>query len=201
MSLDILDIKERKNILRADLKARRSLIPADKKALYDAAICERISSLPCFMEAESILLYSPIRGEIDLSQVTLTALAMGKRVAYPLCNKNDLSMSFRYVSSPSELVCGSYAIPEPPLDSPCFSFDTKALCIVPALSFDKFGFRLGYGKGYYDRFLKNFKGFSVGAVYSELLCDVLPRGCYDIAVHTIITERRTIIPNATKEQS
>lgn len=196
-----LDIKERKNILRAEFKARRALMPADKKAMYDAAICERISSLPCFHDAESILLYSPVKGEIDLSLLAKSALDTGKKVAYPLCNKDDLTMTFRYVRSLSELVRGSYSIPEPPADAPTFLPDTKALCVVPALAFDELGFRLGYGKGYYDRFLESFGGATVGAVYSELLCELLPRGYYDIAVQTIITERRIITPNAAKEQN
>ncbi len=196
-----LDIRERKNILRSELKARRSLIPADKKALYDAAICKSIMSLPCFAQAETILLYSSVKGEIDLSSLAINALDMGKKVAYPLSNKDDLTMTFKYVSSLSELVCGSYSIPEPPKDAPNFSNDTRALCVVPALAFDELGFRLGYGKGYYDRFLKSFNGAIVGAVYSELLCELLPHGYYDVAVETIITERRIITPNAKKEKN
>ena len=195
-----LDIKERKNILRAELKARRALISIEKKAVLDTAICERIASLPCFCEAESILLYSPVKGEIDLSPLAKAALDMGKRVAYPICNKDDLSMTFRYVSSLSELLPGSYSIPEPPKDATEFSSDTKALCVVPALAFDTLGFRIGYGKGYYDRFLKNFDGYTVGAVYSELLSELLPRGYYDMAVDIIITERRIIETNAKKQQ-
>lgn len=195
-----LDIKEQKNILRAELKARRALIADEKKAVFDKAICERIVSLPCFDEAESILLYSPVKNEINLSQLANASLAMGKRVAYPLCNKEELTLTFKYVNSLSELLPRSYSIPEPPKDAPLFSFDTKALCVVPALAFDMLGFRLGYGKGYYDRFLKNFDGYTVGAVYSELLCDALPRGYYDMAVEMIITERRIIETNAKKQQ-
>ena len=109
-------------------------------------------------------------------------------------------MTFRYVSSLSEFLPGSYSIPEPPKDATAFSSDTKALCVVPALAFDTLGFRIGYGKGYYDRFLKNFDGYTVGAVYSELLSELLPRGYYDMAVDIIITERRIIETNAKKQQ-
>jgi len=64
----------------------------------------------------------------------------------------------------------------------------NSVCIVPGLSFDYDGFRLGYGKGYYDRFLSGFDGDSIGLCYGECVCKRLPHGRYDRAVDVLVTE-------------
>ena len=67
--------------------------------------------------------------------------------------------------------------------------DTGGLCVVPGLSFDEEGYRLGYGKGYYDRFLSRFRGVTVGACYSGCVRRILPHGYFDRPVDILITER------------
>lgn len=195
------NVKEEKTRLRKLLRERRASIPASQKALLDAAICRNIASLACFRFADTVLMYAPIGSEIDVTPLAAEALACGKRVAYPICDTDSCRMSFRYVNSISELDFGSYNIPEPSKSAEEFIGSERALCIVPALSFDRAGFRLGYGKGYYDRFLKSFRGSSLGATYEELLSESLPRGYYDRAVSVIVTERGSIITNAEKKES
>lgn len=194
------NLREEKNILRAEYKRRRADISAEKKRELDATICAEITSLACFRFADTVLLYSPIGSEIDLTPVAEEAIARGKRVAYPVCNIEDCTLTFRYVKSSADLVSGSYSIGEPSADSEEFGGESNSICIVPALSFDRGGFRIGYGKGYYDRFLKSFGGTAIGAVYSELLSEELPRGFYDLAVGVIVTERGSIITDAGKEK-
>jgi 5-formyltetrahydrofolate cyclo-ligase len=84
------------------------------------------------------------------------------------------------------LEAGTYGINEPTKASPRASFTKNTICIVPALAFDKKGFRLGYGKGYYDRFLNNFEGISIGVAFDRFICDALPINDTDIAVGSII---------------
>ena len=195
-----INIREEKNILRAKYKRRRADISAERKKALDDAICAELISRACFSFADTVLLYSPIGSEIDLAPVAEAALARGKRVAYPVCNTADSTLTFRYVADPSELTAGSYSIGEPSSSAEAFGGEENSVCIVPALSFDRGGFRLGYGKGYYDRFLRSFKGTAIGAVYDELLSDSLPRGFYDLAVGVIVTERGSIITDAGKEK-
>ena len=68
--------------------------------------------------------------------------------------------------------------------------DGQALCLVPGLCFDGKGYRLGYGKGYYDRFLAKFRGATLGLCYNDFLQDCLPVGDYDLPVQQIATEDR-----------
>lgn len=195
-----INTKEQKNALRAEFKLMRAAIAPQKKSELDVALCEQIMSLASFRFADTVLMYYPVKGEIDITPIALEALAQGKRVAYPVCEPESCTMTYRYVSSLDDLRSGSYSIPEPTADAPVFEEEENSLCIVPALAFDKDGFRLGYGKGYYDRFLKTFRGNSLGAVYSDFLRDTLPRGYYDRAVDIIVTERGSIITDARKRK-
>ncbi|MBO5415846.1 MAG: 5-formyltetrahydrofolate cyclo-ligase [Clostridia bacterium] len=195
-----MNTKEEKKALRAEYRRRRAEISEERKRELDARICREITSLACFRFADTVLMYYPIKGEIDITPVAAEAFARGKRVAYPICDTESRTMTFRYVESLSELREGSYSIPEPHESAPAFDGGEHALCIIPAFAFDKDGYRLGYGGGYYDRFLKSFVGTALGAVYSEFLTDALPRGYYDIAASVVVTERGSVITNAEKEK-
>ena len=191
-------VAEEKKNLRAHFKARRAEVVGEQKIRFDDAICERIISLSCFRFADTVLIYSPIGSEVGVNKLAERALALGKRLAYPVCNTETREMTFKYVSSLDELKIGAYSIPEPKADAVCFAHVQHSLCIVPALAFDANGFRLGYGGGYYDKFLKNFCGVTLGVAYESLITDTLPTGIYDVPADIIITERRSIIPNAKK---
>ncbi len=188
--------KELKADLRKVFKAKRRELDIQKKDELDYLICKKISELECFKISDTLLLYSPVNGEINLGMLADMALIKGKRIAYPLCNTSDCTMTFKYVSSRAELISGAYSIPEPKESAETFKGGKNVICIVPALTFDKFGFRLGYGKGYYDRFLKNFDGISLGAIYQDFLCDTLPHGYYDVSVDILVSEEGKIKTDA-----
>lgn len=187
--------KEKKQ-LRATYKALRAKITGERKTAFDNAICERIISLSSFRFADTVLTYAPIGSEVGVDRIALRALELGKKVAYPVCDTDTREMTFKYIGSLDELISGAYSIPEPSMDAECYSSAQHPICIVPALSFDTHGFRLGYGGGYYDKFLKKFSGVVLGVCYESLIADALPTGIYDAPVDIIITEERSIIPNA-----
>ena len=110
-------------------------------------------------------------------------------VALPVTHKEIPKITFHKINSLSELKVGEYGIPEPAPSAPEIKGGEKTICIVPALAYDKDGNRLGYGGGYYDRFLSTYKGISILAIYSFLYTDSLPTDEYDMAVHRIITEK------------
>ena len=88
-----------------------------------------------------------------------------------------------------------FGIPEPDGSCPALANSdfARALILVPALAFDENGYRLGYGGGYYDRFLARFGGVTVGLVYRDLLFDNLPKGYYDRKVKLIISESGVLL--------
>ncbi len=168
--------------------AFRKNMSENRRADAARALCEQISALPCFEQAHTLLLYCPTRGELDLMPLAEHFWQSGRTVAFPISHTDSTTLSFHTVGSYEELSVGAYGIYEPPSSSPCPGLDGGTLCIVPALAYDRRGYRLGYGKGYYDRFLAEFKVSTVGAVPSEFLCCRLPIDSNDIAVDILITE-------------
>ena len=146
-----------------------------------------------FRYADIILMYYPKPDEIDIRPVAEAALAAGKKIAFPRCNPADHTMVFHYVSSLDELLPGSYNLMEPAESLPAFTPELaekcNVACIVPAVVFDKKGFRIGYGGGYYDRYLAGFRGTKVGFAYRDFIVNSVPHGRFDLTVDVMITER------------
>ena len=176
-----------KQELRAHYRAARAALTPEQRAAQSGAICAQILQSEAYASASCVLLYAAQEHEIDLSALALDAWANGKIVAYPKCLDNMGSMGFFVVDSPEQLQPGSFGIPEPCEDCLPWQPVANALCVVPALAVDEPGNRLGYGKGYYDRFLSGFIGVTVCAVYSCCLADALPRDAHDLPVAHIVT--------------
>ncbi|MDR3313776.1 MAG: 5-formyltetrahydrofolate cyclo-ligase [Oscillospiraceae bacterium] len=189
-----LPVPEQKALLRQALLQQRREYPPQAQAAQNEALNRRLCQLRQFREAEMVLGYYPIgsaaRGfEPDIRPALLEALALGKRVALPRCTPDEPgNMAFYFVDSLDDLRPGSFGVPEPdperhePLPRPA-----AGLCLVPALAFDGEGYRLGYGKGYYDRFLSRFTGSSLGFCFQDFLLAQLPRGFFDLPVDFVLT--------------
>ena len=187
----MFQIKEEKDLLRVRYKKLRREMDDDLKSARDSHICRVAEGLVSFRYADCVLMYCPSFGEIDIQPIATAAFSKGKKVAYPRCNKSTYTMKYHFVNSVNELVPDAYGIPEPPADAPEYDPDSHgtAVCYVPGLAFDSAGYRLGYGKGYYDRFLSRFDGCSVGVVYSDYILKSVPRGRYDMRVNILLTEK------------
>lgn len=188
-------IRLEKKELRRHLRALRRSLSVEDRHAWDRALCERMITLPCYEKAKTILAYSPIADEPNLLPVVTHALAFGKTVAFPVCAPETCTMAFRAVHSLDELAVGAYGICEPTEICTTVTDFHDALCLVPALAFDRRGFRIGYGKGYYDRFLATHTVDTLGATYSALIVDSLPCEPTDRAVSTLLTERGICFSN------
>ena len=105
-------------------------------------------------------------------------------------------MHFRYVTSPdSELAPGAYGILEPSSDAPLYAReeDSTALCLVPGVVFDRRGYRIGYGGGYYDHFLHSFSGSVAGIVYRDFILPEIPYGRFDLPLPVMFTDGGTVV--------
>ena len=171
---------------------RRAAVTEEKKLAYDAEICRRIAGLEVFRNADTVLLYASIKGEIDLSPLVSLCHNLGKTVAFPTCDPESEELYFRTLSIDAELSAGTFGIPEPPADAPLCPISKATLCVLPGLSFDARGNRIGYGKGYYDRFLQSHSVVRVGAVYEELTVRQIPTEPHDLPVDLLVTERGVI---------
>lgn len=184
-----MDKKELRRIL---LEKRRS-IPKEKKAIYDKEISEKIIKSDYFKKAEQVLVFASTDEEFDTRYIIERCRTQHKRVFYPRCLDSDGNMEFLKVDCVGDLEVGMWDIPEPKKTCKKYREKENDLVIVPALSVDKSKNRIGYGKGYYDRFLKNFNGVSICPCYSEMHSEKLPADEYDIKVSYIATDKEVIL--------
>lgn len=173
---------------RTHFSSLRSSIPEEQRLIKSKKICQKISNTEFFLKCDTLLLYFPIKAEPSLLPLLEKAFSLGKAIAFPISVKENYTLDFRVIQSLEDLTVGAYGICEPNKNAPTAKITDKTLCIVPALSFDEKGMRLGYGKGFYDRFLKDFSGYSIGITYSELFCKSLPFDKNDIPVDKVITD-------------
>lgn len=168
------------------LKKRKELSPA-VKSMIDLDICRALIDLPEYSNAERILVYSPIRNEIELVSLFKKINEDGKSTLFPRVFGNE--MRFACVTY-DHLVKGSFGIMEPPDDADYVSeFSDTDVCILPCLAVDKNGYRLGYGGGFYDRFLASFPGKKIAAVYDDFIIDSVFYESFDIAADITVTEK------------
>lgn len=193
MPINYNDIRELKNRIRDESKLFRENLSVDKKLRLDQKIANKLLNLWYFRERELILTYVSNQIEIDTSFIINKSLEQGKKVAVPRCINGTSNMDFYIIETFEELSAGSFGILEPAdcIGKKVLDYES-GLCIVPALSFDENGFRLGFGKGYYDRFLSNVNVNTVGLCYDDCIYEKLPHGRYDKKVDMIVTESRII---------
>lgn len=178
---------ELKAALRKELATRRNALP-DREA-KSRAIEKQVLALPEYLQAERLLLYLSTGSEVDTWGLLERALCQGKAVFVPLCLDGEGHMAFYRVKSREDLKKGRFGIWEPdPTACPLLEEPSGALCLVPGLAFDQAGYRLGYGKGYYDRFLAAHAVEAVGLCYEELLLSQVPRQPLDQRVGWLVTE-------------
>ena len=191
------EIRTQKLEMREKYLAVRDAIPQEQKDIYDKKIFDRLISSITYRHSTDILLYASINGEVNIWPIFEAALKDGKKVAFPCCN-DDNTMTFRYVTDRSQMSERTFGIlePDPSCEACCTS--NFSLLIVPGLVFDKNGYRIGYGKGFYDRYLSSFDGVSIGLVYSRLLLAEVPKGRFDRHVDVIISEKGVYAVNAPK---
>ncbi len=176
-----------KQSLRRELKISRRNIENKKET--DKKICENLMAADFYKDVETVLFYAALDDEINIDECIKSALSQGKRAALPVCLDDNGNMKFYYINSLKDIKTGFFGVREPDINICEEVMDfSNSVCIVPGIAYDKQGYRLGYGKGYYDRFLKNFTFISLGLCYNELMMDFLPTDEYDISVDYIITQ-------------
>ena len=180
--------KMTKNELRQKYRIIRNTFGEEFVKEASRLACQNIEKSEAFLNADTVLLYYPIKNEISPLPLFELCLRMGKEVAFPVCQNEVLSLEFRKISSLDELSNAIFGISEPNSSCEIASLTKNTLCLVPAIAFSKSGHRLGYGKGFYDRFLTNFEGISAGFSYSTLVLDSLPHEVHDIPLAMIVTE-------------
>ena len=174
-----------------DKQALRKMIREKKRAMTEAQIEEasaRLAQLlyrsPLYRQATTIYGYLPYNQEVRTVPMLEQALAEGKRVAVPKVYGDE--MRFLYIDDLSRVEKGYAGIPEPVDDEPVAK-DPTALVLMPGLAFDKAGHRIGYGGGFYDKFLSAEPDHPTLALcYGFQMLDELPTEEFDIPVDCVL---------------
>lgn len=184
------DIVAQKTLLRKRQLALRTALSAQERAALDTALVREIAQHPAFLAADTLLLYAPVRGEPDLLPLFHAARERGMVCGFPRCEGKE--MHFHAVGALCELQEGRFGIPTPPKDAPVILPNDRTLCILPALAASKGGARLGYGGGFYDRYLARFRVHTLLGIYQILITDSVPLEPTDRPTDTVITEKGVI---------
>ena len=181
-------IRSEKREIRKVNKQKRAEMDKAVKSELDKRICDFIINSVSFMYADTVLMFCPSDEEINILPVFEEAVKCGKRVAFPKCCGKGI-MRFYYVGDLSLLKEGKYGIKAPD-EGEEFKASEHPLCIVPSLAATRSGTRLGYGGGFYDRFLHKFCGISMCVQYDEFVQEDLPQEKrYDKKFDVLVTEK------------
>lgn len=199
--MPLTDIRPVKAALREKYRNIRTSMTEEEKSEYDKAIAQQVRSLWQYDKNDTLLVYVSTPIEVDTHAIIEQALLDGKKVAVPRCVEGTRNMEFYYIQSLDDLESGSFGVLEPIVNKTVLMTDfSRGLCIVPAFSYDWVGFRLGYGKGYYDRFLSRFEGNIIGICYSSCVQRSLPHGRFDRPVELLVTEKYLRRTNRSSER-
>lgn len=182
----MMDVAEEKSRLRSFYRKKRDELDTALRNQLDERIYLKLVGLKEYKDADTVLAYSSIGSEVSTQRIIDRVLDDNKLLALPRCAEG-FKLEFYYVSSMSQLERGSFGILQPKsglrrVEKPV------GMCIVPGLCFDYSGIRLGYGKGYYDRFLPELDGIAVGLCRSGFLLETLPSYDTDRKVDMIIAD-------------
>ena len=187
---------EKKKALRKIIKVRVSVISANERRKREEILHNNLFSMPEFLAAESVMLFANLPDEIDTFSLIDKCFAMGKKVFLPVINGDDMTAC----EFNGEYRLGRYDIKEPVdvRDSVTELVDVLLtdrekvpehfdFILVPGVAFSPNGYRLGRGKGYYDKFLSEYSNlFTVGVCFREQFYLDIPTEPHDIPMHKVI---------------
>jgi 5-formyltetrahydrofolate cyclo-ligase len=190
-----------KRHLRKEMKQLLEAMPPEEAAAKSQAACSALIGLEEFLAAQALMLYMPIRGEVDATPIALAAWQQDKTVLVPRVTWEQRHMiALRCRSLDDDFVEGSYGVREPVRGEP-WPVEEIDMIVVPALAFDRAGNRLGRGGGFYDRFLdhEGVHAFTCGLAFGEQVVDELPAHGHDRAVHALVTDRQILRFRRTRQ--
>lgn len=179
-----------KQRLREERLAAREALSEQERSVLDDRITQKLLATSEYVEATTVLTYVSVSSEVSTRMFIERALRDGKTVAVPRCLPGHC-LEFVAITSLDQLIAAPFGLLEPPKELPALTEEqmNASICIVPALLVDIKGYRLGYGAGFYDRFLSTYPGKKICLAYQQNLSrTMLPHTAFDVAVDLVITE-------------
>ena len=154
-------------------------------------VTEKFLKSDCFKNAKTIMSYISIKNEIELQEINKSIINLGKTLILPVINNNGENMKSIKIDNLENLKEKKFGVIEPE-DGEEIKCDAIDLVIIPGVAFDINGNRIGFGKGYYDKFLKGYSGKKIVLAYDFQVLEKIETEEHDERVEEIITEKRDI---------
>ena len=186
-----MDLDESKAQLRSQLKALRVEMPDQERQQADRRIAEMVRASDAYRKADVLCAYVSFGCEVDTLRIIENAWLDGKVVCSPRCVSGSRAMEWYAYQDFNHFARSPFGVlePDPSVLTQVCGFDSSAVALVPGLTFDYEGYRLGYGGGFYDYFLEKFPGVSMGLCRQRFYdCFLIPKGPYDRPVDEVITD-------------
>ena len=178
--------------------ALREAQKATVKKKKDRAILHTLAGFKIFQNSTEFFSYISYKGEVDTSAI-IKKHKKSKQVLLPAIESKLIRVY--HATDPHDTVPGLYGIHEPRDRTHPHMHKHIEVALIPAVAFDSTGHRIGYGKGYFDRFLKRVDCTTIGLAYEFQIIDKLPHTRYDVPVDFIVTERRIIQCHSSKNKT
>jgi len=185
-----------KREIRKRIMTLRNAMPVETIAAKSREIVRRLKEVREIRESSTLMVFLSFGSEVLTDRLIEWGWDAGKRIVVPLCHPESRVLTPCLIGGFDELETGHYGIREPKADRlqvvPPGKIDAV---LVPAVAFDRRGYRVGYGGGYYDRFLpKAPRAATIGAVFACQIVPEVPRDRFDVQVERIVTEEGIITP-------
>lgn len=189
------DIQTSKAALRQQIRARLSGMTAEQRTADSSNARSLVERQTVWKQAQAVLFFAPLPGELDIWPLLDDALAAGKTVALPRFDAEASGyISCRIQNLAGDLQTGRYGVREAAGHCPPIELSRLDLILVPGVAFDLCGRRLGRGKGFYDQLLALVRGTTCGVAFDEQIVGEIPVEPHDVAVNCILTPTRWIEP-------
>jgi 5-formyltetrahydrofolate cyclo-ligase len=192
MPIDRSDIAVRKRALRRRILAARDAVDPERRRIWSEAIAVRLMARPELQRARTVHLFAGFGSEVDTLPIVRRLLDTGRRPVLPVVIRESWTLEHAAVSQVEELVPGFKGILEPSTSCPRVDPGAFDLVLVPGVAFDRRCGRLGYGGGFYDRFLAACRAPRIALVFSLQIVDAVPCDAADLPVDLVITEEEEI---------
>ena len=183
--------RARKERLRKRVLATRMGLDRGQVEVGGQAILEKVLGLEAYRRAKLVHTYvSSKENEVDTRALICACLNQGKRVAVPVVMSGTKTLAHALIDGLDQLVVGPWGLAQPdPAAATWLPAEARIdLVVVPGLAFDRRGHRIGWGGGYYDRFLAQVQTVKIGLCYDELVLDCIPGEPHDVPVDLVVAE-------------
>ncbi len=177
-----------KSEIRKQNKVKRSAMRIEEVMQKSHVAANIFLASDYYKNSKQLMLYMPLGNETDTSAIIKTAFCDGKTVVFPVTDEKSGEITPFYASEDTKFLKGTFSVLEP-VGTQIADMSKTDVILVPGIAFDKTGNRVGFGKGCYDRLLKDSSAALIGFCYEFQICEHIPSEPHDIKMDALVTEK------------